>query len=186
MQVDMGVNPRKVGVLDEAALARGAGGQGTIAAQGRRGRAIGTPLMAIGALAWLVAWFVPAVSLDGPSHPDSLLKGGPDSGPVYGAQAFLFAAYLVPTALERAELDTAVVGATCATNFVMLAALILHRLVPWGRALGFAVIACALLNTTWLFLGEPGMAAALRAGYYMWLASFVLTGAGIVAATPRS
>lgn len=52
--------------------------------------------------------------------------------------------------------------------------------------LGFAVLACALLNTTWLFLGEPGMVAAYRAGFYLWVASFVLTGFGIVAAKPRS
>ena len=148
----------------------------------KRASVIGTSLVVIGAFAWLIAWFVPAASLEGSSHPDSLLKGGPDARPLSGFYAFACAASLLPKSLEQGDLATAVLGATCATNLVMLAALMLHRVVPWRRALGFALFACALLNSTWLFLGDD----LCRAGYYVWLASFVLTGAGIVAAKPPS
>ena len=149
-----------------------------------RGWTTSTLLVAIGAAAWMIAWFVPAASLDSSQSGDSMFKSSADGRPFYGFHAFLWAAQILPEAIGRGELDVAVLGATSATNFVMLAALMLHRFVPWARALGFAVLVCALLNTTWLFLCEPDMVAAYRVGYYLWLASFGLAGLGIVIAKP--
>ena len=147
-----------------------------------RSRTTGTVLVVLGASAWLIAWFVPAISPDAAAATESSLVRSTGARPVYGFHAFLWAATLVPEALERGQPIDAVLGATCATNFVMLAALLLHRFVAWRRGLGFALLACAVANTTWLFLCEPDMVAAYRAGYYLWLASFVLSGLGIVAA----
>lgn len=151
-----------------------------------RGAVSGGVLVAIGAAAWVVAWFVPAASLAGSASGDTMIKSSPDAGPFYGFHAFWWAAQLVPDALGSGELHMLVLGATCATNFVMLAALMLHRFVPWGRALAFAALACAPLNTTWLWLCEADMVAGYRAGYYLWLASFVLVGIGIACKRERT
>jgi hypothetical protein len=159
-------------------------GKGATPAPGRDHRVAGAVLVAVGAIAWAVAWVVPAAVLDGPVWGDTSTASS-DPRPVAGVHAFLWAGQLVPDALAEGDLLSAALGSTCATNVVMLAALLLHRFVAWGGALGRALLVCNVLNATWL-LCERDMVATYSIGFWLWLGSFGVTGLGILLARARS
>jgi hypothetical protein len=161
-------------------------------------------LLVVGAVLYLVAWFVPVwkgqdalgpvvamfESLTGDPGPSSTglppgLSGpvrsvGPDWLP--GVHAVQIAwNVLVGDGMDGERWRRYVVGSTCFTNLVMLAALFLavarHR--STGLALG--LLGCAVWNGSWLYLAGEKAFDFYSAGYYLWLGSFAFVGLGLFA-----
>jgi hypothetical protein len=104
----------------------------------------------------------------------------PTGGPP-GWRAFRFSWDLLT---GRTEGDDAVkqkiLGATGLTNLLMLVGLLALLMGGRGSALGGLLLGCAALNLSWLYLTDADFRSGLEAGYWMWVGSFVLAGAGLV------
>ncbi len=123
-------------------------------------------LLYLAAMTYLVSWCVPVARIPGE------LVGGR----VWGWQAFLFA---MSPALghESGEplLTNAWMVASALSNVLVLAAVGLSmrgrtKVTPVGLTWGLA--AACLVNLVWL--ARDGAWHELRAGYYLWIAGFVL------------
>jgi hypothetical protein len=151
-------------------------------------------LVWLGFLLHAIAWIVPTVRGMEPSNPvfsahrlASWALDAPEWLP--GWMAFRFAWNMLvgsdpPPAFG--EGTTRVLGATCLTNVVMVFALLVtlfssrnsskHEQVMFGT-LAFG---CAVLNASWVYLTNHDTWKDLGAGYYLWVASFTLVGAGLL------
>jgi hypothetical protein len=74
-----------------------------------------------------------------------------------------------------------VLGATVLTNLLMVLAVA----VLWARPgphprLGLTLLLAAALDASWLYLTDDVTREVLRLGYFLWVASFALVGAGLV------
>lgn len=157
----------------------------------------GGQLLLVGALLFVVAWFVPVYKgqdvfgslpgwLRGLGAPAQTSLGsveGPDWLP--GWNAFQFAWQLLTSAPDVARDDrwkVLLLGSTCLTNAAMLLSLLLiaARACKGTAALGCGVLllGCAAVDASWLYLCERELIESYRAGYYLWLASFLLVGLG--------
>ena len=129
-------------------------------------------LVLVGAVIYVIAWFVPVHS-------------GLSSSIVPGWEAFQVA-LIEP--FDDADPWYYFLHwiASALTNFVVVGALALvlvaRRSPP--RLLRWILIASALLNTHWLVLSEDR--GDLRIGYYLWASSFFLIAAGFVLEARRA
>lgn len=157
----------------------------------------GGQLLLVGALLFAVSWFVPVykgqdlfgslptwMSKLGTS-PDGSLAAvqGPDWLP--GWNAFQVAWDLLtsdPQATPGERWKVVLLGSTCLTNAAMLLSLLLvaARACRGTAALGcgLLMLGCAAVDASWLYLCERELIESYRAGYYLWLVSFVLVGLG--------
>ena len=158
----------------------------------------GGQLLLVGALLFVVAWFVPvykgqdlfgslpAWGKELGASPEGMLGSldGPDWLP--GWSACKFSWHLLTTDPPMASQDERwrqyLLGSTCLTNVAMLLSLLLisARACKGTAALGCGVLllGCAAVDASWLYLCERAWIESYRAGYYLWLASFVLVGIG--------
>ena len=125
------------------------------------------------AAAYVAAWFTQSVAFQRPF---------PESLPGWSATAVAFAPLSDLSALDSATewLLAIMMVASALTNALFLAALFVAFRRPYRltRGLEWAIWGAALLNTHWL-LQDHLLHGALRAGYYLWVLSFVLLAAGI-------
>jgi hypothetical protein len=117
------------------------------------------------AVAYAVSWFLPVV------------KGGATitGGALPGWEAFRIALSslwpIVGVRLIAESLGAALAVASALTNLLFLGMAVRLSRGARGRS-GFAVlVAAAVLNAHWFVLGDER--GDLRAGYYLWVASFV-------------
>jgi len=123
------------------------------------------------ALAYILAWFLPTVYLPDlePWSADSVIVTGWEAtraalGPIWRADGSL-----------DGPLRATLAVASGLSNLLFVVAVLFafwrpSRIAPW---LPWAIAMAALINTHWL-VGDPGFRSSLSAGYYLWLASFVL------------
>lgn len=175
------------------------GGDGGDANGGSRG--LGGQLLLVGAVLFLVAWFVPvyrgqdvfgalpgfAASLG--ISPEGALQSlsGPDWLPGWSACKFAWHLLTTDESLGRdsERWKQYLLGATCLTNAVMVLALLaaLLRACRGGVAvlLGVALLACAGADAAWIYLIDQNPLDVYRPGYFLWLGSFALVGVGALA-----
>jgi len=152
------------------------------------------PLLAIGIVLYLVAWLVPVFQgqqLFGSmgelgkslgAHPESTIAplSGPEWLPGWAACHFSWSLLTEQQGQGGNDWKRIVVGSTCLTNVIMLFALVARACGARPRVLGVLLLACAVLDASWLYLGGADLIRTLRAGYYLWTASFVLAGIGML------
>lgn len=151
-------------------------------------------LLVVGAVLYCVAWFVPVykgqelfgglgetVARLG-AKPEAMLQGldGPDWLPGWPACKFAWQ-MLCGDAAGGDAWKQRLAGSTCLTNAVMALALVLVMARGRSVGLGLAVLACAGVDSCWLWLSDRNPLEWLRAGYFLWLLGFVLVGAGLCA-----
>lgn len=116
-------------------------------------------------------------------------KGGLPSGPSWlpGWQACSFAWTLLTEGGGDAPdaWKARVLGATCLTNLLMgLTIVLLLGQKSGNPVLALVLLGAVALNASWIYLGggEGGksMAEGLSAGYYLWTASFLVVGVGLL------
>lgn len=155
----------------------------------------GRTTLVVGVVLWLVSWFVPVFSgqdlLGGlgkfadqlgtsPEHAATPLDG-PDWLP--GWMACHFAWQLLvdpPQDSKEPRWQQVLCGASCLTNAVMALAVLYALMRRRGVLLGLALLACAGIDSSWLWVSDGSAREWLRPGYYLWLASFPLAGAGLL------
>lgn len=137
----------------------------------RAGGVCGSRLVAIGAIAYAAAWFLPAWSV-----PEANTG---DWNWLPGWMAFQLSWEFLITAEMTEPWSQRLLYATCLTNAVMVVALLL----PWVRRarLGFGVtlLVCAGVDAVWLryLAADP---IPIGPGCVAWVASFVLVGIGLI------
>lgn len=150
-------------------------------------RSTGSKLLIAGIVVWLVAWLVPV--FEGQQLLGSAVdwardlgasasSPGPEWLPGWGACRFAWDLLVGDPPSDDEAWKARVLGATCLSNLVMLVA---FAVFATGRSrlwIGLALLACAGLDASWLYLTERQVFESLRPGYYLWLASFVLVGLG--------
>jgi len=166
-----------------------------------KGGGAGNQLLLVGALLFAVAWFVPvykgqdlfgslpAWGKELGATPEGMFGSleGPDWLPGWGACKFGW--HLLTTDQAMASQDERwkqyLLGSSCLTNAAMLLSLLLvtARACRGTAALGCGVLllGCAAIDASWLYLCERELIESYRAGYYLWLVSFVLCGLGALA-----
>ena len=143
-----------------------------------RKRQIAAPLMSVAIGVYVVSWFAPAMRGSGDpavAHLDAL----------HGWQAFQITTLGAFEALQRSagfgeRLLQVFALASAFTNAAFIAAAgswLLRREATErpARGVGRALWACAALNLFWMGIAGP----ELRAGYYLWVASFAALGSGV-------
>lgn len=155
-----------------------------------RQRSAGSKLLTAGVVLYVVAWLVPVFQgqqLLGAgtewarwlgSSASSHAASGPDWLPGWGACRFAWDLLVGDPPSQDEAWKSRVLGSTCLTNLLMLAAFAMfvakkHRAIP-----GVLLLGCGGLNASWLYLCEQELIESLRPGYYLWLLSFVLVGLG--------
>jgi hypothetical protein len=185
-----------MGGKDKAGPAAGKGGGGT----GGGGASVGSHLLLLGSVLFLVSWFVPVVrgqELFGGladfakqlgATPDTLAKSGGAPDWLHGWPACTFAWNLMlgEVAPGMVEWKQRLAGSTCLTNGLMVLAILGALVRARSGLLGFLLIGCAWVNASWIYLNDTNPLEWAAAGYWLWLASFVLVGAGSMLARRRS
>jgi hypothetical protein len=72
-------------------------------------------------------------------------------------------------------------GLGSVTNAAMLLAALALFMQRGGKVLGWLLLACAAVNASWLYATDAEFRSGLQAGYWLWLGSFALAGAGFLA-----
>lgn len=168
---------------------------------GSSGSGIGGRLLLVGAVLFVVSWFVPAYKGQDVfgalpawgerlgAKPEGMFAAiqGPDWLPGWSACKFAWHLLTVEDSLlpQDDRWKQYLLGATCLTNAVMLLALLLVAARQRGVVVGVVVLACAGANASWIYLGDQNPFEIYRAGYFLWLLSFVLVGVGLCAAGSR-
>jgi hypothetical protein len=153
-----------------------------------------SPLPWVGVVLFLVSWLVPVFQgqqLFGPmgevaksvgTKPEPVVwpSDGPDWLPGWTACRI---SWLLLTEAPRQSHDDwkrIVGGSSCLTNLALVFALVAMACGSRPRVLGLLLLACAVVDASWLYLNTADVVRALRPGYYLWLASFVVTGIGLL------
>ena len=140
-------------------------------------------LVVAGRIMFLASWVLPAAQITVPVPAASTTLHG-DSDLIFGWQAARITWRLLTSILSNdASGDPywhgVVLSATVLTNVVMLLSFIRFSAGRTNVCIGIALLACALLNTSWLYLLKDEARTNLP-GYYCWLASFALAGIGML------
>jgi len=148
----------------------------------------GTKLITAGVVLYLVAWLVPVFEgqqLLGSASEWLRARGtaanaasGPDWLPGWGACRFAWDLLVGDPPSQDEVWKSRVLGATCLSNLMMLAAFVVFFARKHRALVGVLLLGCAALDASWLYLCEQELIESLRPGYYLWLLSFVLTGLG--------
>jgi hypothetical protein len=156
-------------------------------------------LLVVGIVLWIVAWFVPVVrgqeiwgGLAGfaqafASTPTSALQNldGPDWLPGWTACRFAWNLLVGEETGEPGGFRHRLAGASCLANAVMLLAIVGVLARSSSRLVGLLVLACSGLTTSWIYLSDQEAFRPWAVGYYLWVASFVLVGIGLLVAPVR-
>ena len=156
-------------------------------------------LLLIGAVLYLVAWFVPAHANLFNQDPDfgaawtqafgvgpltsvDTAASGPDWLPGWAACSVAFHMLVdgAPDEPQGTAAHRRIAGSSCLTNAPMLLALVLALVRRAPRLLGALLIACTALNASWIWLVDANPFAFYRTGYFLWLVSFPLFGVGVL------
>lgn len=152
-----------------------------------------SPFALLGLLLFAISWFVPvhemlsgarelgrSLETLGAPHSEGPLRSGPQ-----GWLAARFAWDLLTNDGPSHEAKVTALGLTSLTNVVMvIAALaVLVRARSGARAIGVALLGCAVLDAGWLYLTDGDFRSGLQAGYWLWLASFGVVGFGLAGGT---
>ena len=131
----------------------------------------------IGVALWAVSWFVPVIK--GQETVDtvkSLSSGGEGDGPP-GWQAFHTAWDLLTKHSDKWK--DKLLGLTSLTNAVFLVGSVCVLRNRASRGMGMLLVACTALDLSWVYLNLDDF-GDLRAGYWLWVASFALLGIGLM------
>jgi hypothetical protein len=161
---------------------------------GGRGRL--SSLALIGFVLFLVSWFVPVAKgqewlgglarvtkeLGGKADPELAAVQAPDWLPGWGACQIAWNLLIDddPEGPDGKAWKQRVLGATCLSNAVMVLAILGALMRARAGFLGFVLLGCAWLNASWIYLFDDDPFAKWGAGYWLWLASFVLAGIGLM------
>ena len=155
---------------------------------------LGGRLLLVGAVLFAVSWLVPVYqgqelfgALPGwgarlGAPPEGMLGAisGPDWLP--GWSACKFAWQLLTATDSPVPQDDRwkqyLLGATCLTNGLMVLGLLLAAARRLPLAIGLVMLAAAVANGSWIYLADQNPFELYRAGYFLWLASFVLVAVG--------
>ena len=162
-------------------------------------RGIGHNLLIAGVVVWLVSWFVPVVreqqwfgaavteprpaTVTAPAAEAAL--DAPDWLPGWGACRYAWDLLVGDAPSDREAWRSRVLGATCLDNLVMLAAFVVFATGRKRVLVGLLLLVAGGHAAGWLYLTERPQFEGLRAGYYLWLASFVLVGFGALLQPPK-
>lgn len=150
-------------------------------------RGTGSKLLVAGVVVWLVAWLVPVFEgqqLLGTAVQWSRQLGGattphgPDWLPGWGACRFAWDLLVGDPPSDDEAWKARVLGSTCLSNLVMLAAFAVFATGRRRLWIGLLLLGCAGLDASWLYLTERQFFESLQPGYYLWLLSFLLVGLG--------
>jgi hypothetical protein len=156
-------------------------------------------LLVVGIVLWVVAWFVPVVrgqeifggignfAQSIGASPESSMNGlhGPDWLPGWSACQFAWSMLTGESAPDAGDWRQRLAGSSCLTNVVMLLAILAAITGSRSRLAGLLVLGCAGVNASWLYLAESDPFRPWAIGYWLWLASFVLVGLGLLFAPSR-
>lgn len=155
-------------------------------------------LLVVGFVLYAVAWFVPVykgqdlvAALQGFGHglgqglgnvpAAAQPPGGPDWLP--GWQACEFAWRILVdehTWSDDASWKVQAAGLSCLTNLVMLSIGWLALTRRTHPVLGLVALAAGALAASWLLLIDKDPFTVLRVGYFLWVGSFAVVGAGLL------
>lgn len=141
-----------------------------------------TMLLVASATSFAAAWFLP-VARDPFPIPDA-----PRVEPT-GYDAFRFAwAILSDTEAMPGEpaWQRALLGCTCLTSFVLVLAFALAAIGRARRRTGFALLVCAVADSSWIWLVDASPFELYRIGFWSWLLAFVLAGAALLRRGPTA
>ena len=152
------------------------------------------PLLTIGVLLYLVSWFAPvyqgqqlfesmgdvARTLGAKEAAASGVPSGPEWLPGWAACHLAWSMLVDDRTDPGGDWKGKVLGSSCLTNLAMLAALLALLCGARSRMLGVLLLACTALDASWIYLAGRDLTEHLRAGYYLWLASFAVTGIGML------
>jgi hypothetical protein len=133
-------------------------------------------LVTIGAIAYFAAWFLPTWS-PATAHETGDRKWAP------GWMAFRVSWEFLTSDEATLPWTQRLPYATCLTNAVMITALPMFFVRRARVGFGIALLVCAGIDSVWLraVCSDPN---PIGAGYWLWLASFVLVGIAFVAFQP--
>jgi hypothetical protein len=140
-------------------------------------------LALIGVVLFAVSWFVPVYKGQDTlgSIGDAIGKLGEKdvgSGPP-GWQACRMA-WEILTDGSQDDWKAKVCGATCLTNLMMLAAVTFVARAKSSAVMGMALLACAGLDLSWVYLTDADFRGMLSTGYWLWTGSFAVVGFGLL------
>jgi len=167
----------------------------------------GSSLALVGAVLYLVSWFVPVVAGQqifgglgalghtlGAKIETTTNLEGPEWLPGWPACKFAWNLLLAEhqpqqdahqtqkdanKAQQDAEWKQRLAGATCLSNAVMALALLFVLARRRSTALGMLLVLWAGANSSWMWLPGGNPFDWLRAGYFLWFGSFLLVGLGL-------
>ena len=155
---------------------------------------LGGRLLLVGAVLFAVSWLVPVYqgqelfgALPGwgarlGAPPEGMLGAisGPDWLP--GWSACKFAWQLLTANDSPVPQDDRwkqyLLGATCLTNGLMVLGLVVAAARRWPLVIGLVMLAATGANASWIWFADRNPFELYRAGYFLWLASFVLVAVG--------
>jgi hypothetical protein len=158
-----------------------------------------THLLVVGIVLWIVAWFVPVVrgqemfggfagwAQSIGASPQSGLDGlhGPDWLPGWTACQFAWNLLTGDSSPGGEDWRQRLAGSSCLTNVVMLLAIAAAITGARSRLTGLLVLGCSGIAASWIWLAENDPFRPWAIGYYLWVASFVLVGLGLLFAPVR-
>ncbi len=168
--------------------------------QTRSGSRATAHLLVVGIVLWIVAWFVPVVrgqelfggftdwaqSIGASSQTSLDGMQGPEWLPGWTACRFAWNMLTGDSAPGADDWRQRVAGASCLTNIVMLLAIAAAITGARSRLTGLLVLGCSGIASSWLWLSDNDPFRPWAIGYYLWVASFVLVGLGLLFAPRRT
>ncbi len=157
---------------------------------------VASHLLVVGIVLYVLSWFAPAarwqefgsaaaagsMGMGTPPKPTADYLDAPCWLP--GWNACRFAWHLLVDSDDTTpgeELRRRLVGSTCLTNVVMVLALLAMAVGGRRRWHGLLLLGCAGIDASWIYLIDHNPFEAWGPGYFMWLVSFALVGAGLCA-----
>lgn len=161
----------------------------------------GTQMALVGAVLFVVSWFVPVYSgqqLFGALPGVAKAFGASGQGPLvaldapewlpgWGACKFAWHLLIDGDQLPRDDAwKQRLAGSSCLTNAAMVMGLLLLVASRQRLLVGLLLLGCVFVNSSWIWLVDQNPFDVYRAGYFLWLGSFAVVGIGAVAQAGRS
>lgn len=167
---------------------------------GSAGASAASHMLVLGVAMFVISWFVPVVrgqELFGGfgefaqqlgANPEAGLAGlgGPDWLPGWWACQVAWNLLVDSDLGGGAEWQQRLAGSSCLTNGVMVLVVLAALMQMRRRWQGALLLGCAAVNASWIYLSDRNPVEAWAAGYWLWLASFVLTGLGLLSDRERA
>jgi hypothetical protein len=157
-------------------------------------------LLVLGVAMFVISWFVPVVrgqELFGGfseftqqlgAKPEAGLAGvgSPDWLPGWWACQVAWHLLVDSDLGGGEEWRQRLAGSSCLTNGIMVLVVLAALLKLRRRWHGVLLLGCAAVNASWIYLSDRNPVDAWAAGYWLWLASFVLAGLGLMSDRERA